>query len=448
MNSVPDRVAVIGAGYVGLVTAVGLAGLGHDVTIVEARRDRREALAAGRMPLFEAGLQEAYDAAGAVGRIRLGSETADLPDDALVMICVGTPIGEDGRSDLSQLEGALRQSITGGGDPILVVRSTLPLGTTRQVVAWSGIPSARVFSNPEFLRQGSALEDFLHPERVVIGRFPDADPAALARVTALFAPLEAPTLVVDVAAAELIKNGANAFLALKLSYTNELAVLCEAYGADVDEVLDGITRDPRIGRTYMRPSFGFGGSCLPKELQTLYVAGQAVGLPMFVTRAAADANRSHQEHFAQRIAAALGGLQGMTVALLGLAFKAATDDVRDSPAIAVARLLLARGARVRGYDPEAMANAGTVLPELELGSSAEAILEGADAAVIATEWPAFRQLDWAAARERMARPLVIDGRRLLDPQVMRNLGYTYLVLGSPAAEVPAGIAARRDARDL
>ena len=264
----------------------------------------------------------------------------------------------------------------------------------------------------------------------MIGHFPDADTGAIDLVASLFADLGAPVLIVDVAAAELIKNGANAFLALKLSFANEMAGLAEEYTTDIDEVIAGIALDPRIGGQYLRPGLGFGGSCLPKELVALAVAGEDRGLRMHVTRAASDANAAQQLRFTDRIEEALDGVRGRTVGLLGLAFKAGTDDVRESPAIGVARELLARGARVQAFDPAAAANAASELPGLHISESAEAALDGADAAVIATEWPAFKAIDWAAARSRLRRPLVVDGRRLLDRDAMTALGYTYLAVGT------------------
>ena len=420
---------VVGAGYVGLITAVGLAELGHCIHLVETREDRLALLRQGIPPIHEAGLAEAMGAAVAAGRLSVSAEPRGDVDVALV--CVGTPIGPDGQSDLSQLHDALSalEPVLDPATP-LVVRSTLPPGSTRLAVEWSGVPTSRVFTNPEFLRQGTALADFRSPTRIVLGRFPDADPDCQARVEALFADIDAPRVVVDVAAAELIKNGANAFLALKLSFTNEIASLAEEYGAEVDEVLAGIALDPRIGSQYMRPSFGFGGSCLPKELQALAAAGNARGLDMHVTIAAADANGAQQARFANRIATLLGGLEGRTVALLGLAFKAGTDDVRDSPAVELARRLLAGGAVVRGHDPAAAENARQVLPELSIASTPEAAIQGADAIVIATEWPDFRDLDWAVLRDAAAQPLIVDGRRLLDPGAMRTLGFRYEAVGS------------------
>lgn len=432
MNASPrSRLAVIGAGYVGLVTAVGLAELGHTVDLVEKRPDRLQALTDGKVPIHEAGVQEAFNRARSAGRLTVGAHPVAGSDAALV--CVGTPIGPDGRSDLSQLKGALTEvaPLLRPGVP-LVIRSTLPPGSTRLVVEWSGVPTSRVFSNPEFLRQGTALADFMKPTRIVIGHFADADPAALELVTGLFDGLEGPRLIVDVASAELIKNGANAFLALKLSFTNEVASLAEEYGADVEDVLAGITLDPRIGAQYMRPSFGFGGSCLPKELQALAAAGAARGLSMHVTIAASNANAAQQARFVERIAGVVDGLSGRTIGLLGLAFKSGTDDVRDSPALAVAASLLQRGAVVRAFDPQAGANARRELPGLHVEASPEDALRGADAAVIGTEWPEFANLDWAAILPLMARAVIVDGRRLLDGPALRRLGYRYEAIGSPS----------------
>ena len=257
MSTRPQRpVTVVGAGYVGLVTAVGLARLGHVVQLVETGPTRLESLRAGRIPIHEEGLQEAFDKAVGDGRLTVGPAMPDEP--GIILVCVGTPIGDDGTSDLRQLDAAmaaLRERI--GPDDILVIRSTLPVGGTRPTIEAAGLPIARVFTNPEFLRQGTAVEDFGHPSRVVVGRFPDADPDALAAVIALYEGIDAPRLVVDVEAAEIIKNGANAFLALKLSFTNEIASLCEEAGADVDEVLAGIGADPRIGRHIHAPELRF-----------------------------------------------------------------------------------------------------------------------------------------------------------------------------------------------
>ena len=421
--------AVIGAGYVGLATAVGLVDAGHTVELVETRRDRLTALRDGRSPIHEAGLPDALARAFQNDTLRISDRPTG--DAELVLVCVGTPIGTDGRSDLSQLRSALVALAAPAARRVpIVIRSTVPPGATRQTAALTGTPTSHLFTNPEFLRQGTALADVASPTRVVIGRFADADPGAIECVVGLYDRLNVPVLVVDVEAAELIKNGANAFLALKLSFTNEMAALAEEYGTDVGDVLEGMGLDPRIGFDYMRPGYGFGGSCLPKELQALAVAGQDRALPMHVTVAAAAANGAQQRRFADRIERILGGVEGRTVALLGLAFKAGTDDVRESPALALARHLLERGAIVQAFDPEASLNATREVPSLQAMSSPADAIRGADAVVIATEWPAFRDLDWAGLRSTMLAPLVIDGRRLLDPAQMRSLGYRYVAVGT------------------
>jgi UDPglucose 6-dehydrogenase len=437
MNPPSRLVTVIGAGYVGLVTAAGLAGLGRRVHLVETRADRLEALAAGRVPIHEAGLQDAYTAAVNAECL---SVAATVPDDpGIILMCVGTPIGDDGTSDLSQLQGALadiRPRFT--DDDILVIRSTLPVGGTRQAVQASGLPTARVYTNPEFLRQGTAVQDFAQPTRIVVGRFADADPAALDEVLGLYAAVDAPRVVVDIEAAEIIKNGANAFLALKLSFTNEIASLCEEAGADIGEVMAGITADPRIGRTYMQPSFGFGGSCLPKELITLALAGRSLGLPMHVTTAASAANLAAQDRFAERVSAAIGGVSGRTIGLLGLAFKSGTDDIRDSPAVRLAERLLADGATVRGFDPAAGPAAAAKVPTLEVVDDASLAVIGADAVVVATEWPEFRDLPWSTWGGSVDRPLIIDGRRLLDADELRRAGFEVVQLGDGRVQPAVG----------
>lgn len=429
METPRRHVAVIGAGYVGLVTAVSLARLGHSVQLVETFPDRLDALRARRVPIHESGLQVAFESALDTGRLSVANALNGPVE--VVLVCVGTPIGSDGRSDLSQLKRALSDlAPVLAQDVPLVIRSTLPPGSTRLVVEWAQVPTARVLTNPEFLRQGTALEDFLHPSRLVIGHFPDASPKTIAMVAGLFDQIATTSLIVDVATAELIKNGANAFLALKLSFANEMASLSEEYDADVEQMLAGIALDPRIGPHYLRPAFGFGGSCLPKELRALATAGLDRGLGMHVTMAASEANLASQDRFVARIDQILKGVAGRPIALLGLAFKAGTDDVRDSPALHVARRLLDSGAVLKAYDPEAMVNARHVLPSLNVTGSAEAALSGADLAVIATEWSEFRDLPWAQVRRWMRQPTILDGRRLLDTREMRALGFRYSAIGS------------------
>jgi UDPglucose 6-dehydrogenase len=314
--------AIVGAGYVGIATAVGLAEHGRDIVLVEHDRDRLAALADGRIPLHEPGLPEAYAGLHAAGRI---VPVAELPKDGLdlVVICVGTPIDDTGYAEVSQVARAIDEAVPAmaAGAPC-VIRSTLSVGSAARLAHRPGMVRHRLFVAPEFLRQGSALEDIRKPARVVVGTFgTDADPDALALVTDVFARPGTPCLLMRAEEASLVKNASNVFLAMRLTFANEVAGLAEDLGVDVGPVLEGIGHDPRIGHTYMRPSYGFGGSCLPKEVRSLSSAGLDRGLPMHLTGAIAEANSDHQRRFARRIATALGGLAGKRIGLLGLAFK-------------------------------------------------------------------------------------------------------------------------------
>jgi UDPglucose 6-dehydrogenase len=435
MRRAGKRTAVVGAGYVGIATAVGIAEQGGTVVLVERDAGRLAALVGGRIPFHEPGLPEAYATQHAAGRI---VPSAEIPQDGLelVVICVGTPIDETGSTDVAQVAQALDQAVPAmAAGAACVIRSTLPVGSAQRLADRPGVVEGRLFVAPEFLRQGTALEDIRRPTRVVIGTFgelPDAD--ALALVTGVFAQPGTPLLVMRAEEASLVKNASNVFLALRLTFANEVAGLAEDLGVDVGPVLEGIGYDPRIGHTYMRPSYGFGGSCLPKEVSSLSSAGLDRGLPMHLAGAISDANADHQRRFARRIAEAVGGLPGKRLALLGLAFKADTDDVRSSPAVRLASRLLDEGADLRAHDPAAGPNARRVRPDLVVVPTAEEALRDADAAVIATEWPIYRDLDWAALRPTMKQPLIIDGRRLLPEAELRALGYTVVRVGDGVGE--------------
>jgi UDPglucose 6-dehydrogenase len=413
--------------------AVGLAEQGHETVLVELDRGRLLALANGRIPFHEPGLPEAYASEHAAGRIVPSAELPTSPLD-LIMVCVGTPIDDMGLTDVSQVALALDQAVHAmASGAACVIRSTLPVGSAARLANRPGILPERLFVAPEFLRQGSALEDIRRPTRVVIGTFGERpDPDALKVVIDALAKREAPLIVMHAEEASLVKNASNVFLALRLTFANEVAGLAEDLGGDVGPVLEGIGHDPRIGHTYMRPSYGFGGSCLPKEVRSLSSAGLERGLPMHLAAAISEANDDHQRRFARRIAEAVGGLAGRRIALLGLAFKADTDDVRSSPALRLASRLLAEGAELRAHDPVAGENARRTLPDLVVVPSADEALRDADAAVIATEWPAYRDLDWAHLLPSMRRPLIIDGRRLLPHAKLRAMGYVVERIGDGA----------------
>ena len=435
-------IAVVGAGYVGLATAVGLAEQGHDVALVERDPGRLAALASGRIPFHEPGLPEAYAAQYGSGKV---VASADLPRGRLdlILICVGTPVDDTGSSDLSHVEHALAQSAPATAEgAACVIRSTLPVGSAKRLAARSAIDTSRLFVAPEFLRQGSALQDIRQPTRVVIGTFQDRpDAGALARVSDALTGPDTPILVMRAEEASLVKNASNVFLALRLTFANDVAGLAEDLGVDVGPVLDGIGLDPRIGRAYMRPSYGFGGSCLPKEVRSMSRTDLDRGLPMHLATGISWANADHQQRFARRISDAVGGLAGKRIALLGLAFKDGTDDVRSSPALRLAARLIDGGADLRAHDPAAGENARRVLPDLVVMPTVEEALLGADAAVIATEWPVYRALDWGSLRTTMRQPLIIDGRRLLPDAELRALGYVVKRLGDGVgrAEVPPSV---------
>lgn len=423
------RVSIIGAGYVGLVTGVSAARDGHQVTFVERSAERRQALRSGRVPIFEPGLQEGFEVARE--RIVIADQLEASAGPDLVLVAVGTPIGDDGTPDESQLVAALeelRQYPTVDTS----IRSTLAPGRSVTLPRLLGRDDGRQIStNPEFLRQGTAMDDFARPSRVVIGRFPETEAAHLLKVDSLHTGVTAPRLLVDVSAAELIKNVANAFLALKLSFVNEVASLSEEYGVDVEQVLAGIGLDPRIGTAYMRPGLGFGGSCLPKELDVLSDAGRRRGLAMHIARAAAQVNGEQQDRFARRLLSELGAAPAR-VGMLGLSFKPHTDDLRGSPAIRVIQRMLSAGHHVVAYDPAVSPeHARAALPGLEFAARAEDVFESADAVAVATDWPEFASLDLAALGTRMRHPILFDGRNLFDPAAVTAAGLRYRGIGRP-----------------
>lgn len=431
------RLAVMGAGYVGLVTGVSLARAGNHVTFVERSAERRAALQDGRVPILERGLQEAFDEARARIDIVDELERVELPD--LLFVAVGTPIADDGTPDESQLSAAF-ESLSRYPTLDVSVRSTLSPGTSVRLPRLLGRPDGRGMStNPEFLRQGSAMEDFARPTRIVVGRFPETDQDHLRKLESLYAGVAAPRLIVDVSAAELIKNVANAFLALKLSFVNEVASLSEEYGVDVGDVLAGIGLDPRIGTTYMRPGLGFGGSCLPKELDVLSDAGRRQGLPMHIARAAALVNGEQQDRFARRLLTEVGP-DPARIGVLGLSFKPNTDDLRGSPAVAVVRRLLTAGHSIVVYDPAVPPErAAAAVSGIRSARRAEDVFEGADAVAVTTDWPEFGRLDLASLAPLMRRPVLYDGRNLFDPVSVIGAGLSYRGIGRVDAEPAASL---------
>lgn len=429
--------AVIGAGYVGLPTAVTLAHLGHQVTCGDADPAKVELLRRGRVPIVEAQLEEMVRQGQAGGRLRftVGAAAAVVGAE-FVFLCVPTPQGHDGSADLSFVE-AVAAEIAPHLAPgaVIVNKSTVPVGSTLVVERVLGRRDVTVVSNPEFLREGTAVADSLHPDRIVIGA---ADQASAARVGELFAGTHAPLLITDAATAETIKYASNAFLATKLSFVNAVAGLCEAVGADVRDVILGLGYDRRIGFEYLRPGPGWGGSCLPKDTRALVYMAEQAGYDFSFLRGTIATNDEQFARVVDKVRTAVaregGTLAGAVVAAWGLAFKAGTDDTRSSPAVEVVRRLVAEGAAVQVFDPVVSSIAapdGGAIEGVTLAADAYLACDGADVLVVLTEWDDFRWLDFSQVRARLGAPVVVDARNLLDPAQLRRLGFAYTGIGRP-----------------
>lgn len=426
MTTRAHRVAVIGAGYVGLTTAACLASLGHRVRCADRDTALIERLRRGQVHILEPGLEDLVCEGLAAGSLRFDGTACDAVAEAeSVFLCLPTPAGPAGTPDVSAVMTVTAQIADALGEAAaLIVKSTVPPGTAARITALLHRTDVLVISNPEFLREGNAVLDFLHPDRIVIGC--DTDGAA-GRVAVLYAKIAAPVVFTSTASAELAKYAANSFLALKLSYINEIADLCERTGADIGEVRQVLGHDPRIGASHLRPGPGWGGPCLPKDLTALLHVASAVGSELGLLQAAQAANRRQQRRVVAKASEALGGsLVGKRIALLGLTFKAGTADLRESPAIAVATLLAAKQARVIGYDPAAR----TSVAGISAAQDPYEAVTGADAAVILTDWPEFRILDWTRIGRLMAGDVVIDTRNQLDPAALDRAELTWIGMGS------------------
>ena len=428
------RIAVIGTGYVGLTTGACLASLGHHVVCADIDPDKIDRLKQGEIDILEPGLPELVSEGVAAGRLQfvLGARHAivrpEEPAVEVVFLCVPTPMGEGGAADLRAVEAVaneVRHLLPKGC--VVVNKSTVPVGTAEATRKMLGRRDVSVVSNPEFLREGSAVHDFLHPDRIVVGS--DAQDAA-ERVAALYSKLGAPTQLTDAASAEMVKYAANCFLAMKLSYVNALADLCERLGADVIEVTEGMGYDRRIGQTFLSPGPGWGGSCFPKDTHALLQIAAAAGMDFELVGASLRTNETTQRHVVDKVRAAVGGrLAGKRIGLLGLTFKAGTDDLRDSPSLAVAKLLRDEGAELSGYDPACPHDVPGVTEGITVVDDPLEASKDAAALVVLTEWPQFRTLDWARMAEVVAEPVVVDTRNLLDPDVLRRAGFAWIGLG-------------------
>jgi UDPglucose 6-dehydrogenase len=418
-------IGIFGAGWVGLVTGGCFAELGHEVTVRDVVAERIAALEAGRLPFHEPDLPEVLERNRE--RIHYTLDANELADADVLFICVQTPPTYSGDADLSYVWTALDDLPRGDRRQILVMKSTVPVGTGEKVRAAleaRGLTNVGYVSNPEFLSEGRAVRDFMDPDRIVIGAFAEEDGVA---VEALYGGIEAPVVRTDVASAEMIKLAANAFLMTRISFINEIANVCEAVGADVVEVARGIGLDHRLGPHFLRAGIGFGGSCFPKDSLALKQLASNSGYHFQLLAAVIEVNELQKRRVIQKLQKHLGKLRGKKVALLGLAFKAGTDDLREAPSLVLASRLLAEGAEVRAWDP--VARPGGLMKGAVLCDSVLEAVEAADAAVIVTEWDELRGLASKEVREAMARPLIIDGRNLLDPEETRAAGFAYEGIG-------------------
>ena len=444
------RLSVIGCGYVGLVTGACLAEAGHEVICTDIDAARIAQLKAGQVPIYEQHLDKILESASQSGRISYTAAAGEaIRFGEAIFICVGTPPRPDGSADLSAIDHVAQQIAAEARSPKLVVeKSTVPARTgielQRALSAYSrGNGGFRVASNPEFLREGTAVEDFFHPDRIVVGV---EDPAAAEQLRAIYEPIlerrfacpvhqicpdsaRAEFLVTTISSAELIKHASNSFLALKISYANAVSDLCEKLGANVEEVTHAMGLDPRIGTQFLRAGLGFGGFCFPKDIQAFISLAASVGVDFEILKAAERVNKQRIDRFVEKVSRALWVVKGKKVALLGLAFKANTDDIRFAPALEVMRRLLEEGAEVHACDPQALERAQKQFPQAHFHEDPYEALAGAHAALICTEWDAYRKLDWERAGNSMARKLVVDGRNLYSPSRMRALGFEYVSFG-------------------
>jgi UDPglucose 6-dehydrogenase len=448
------KISVIGTGYVGLVTGCCFAEMGHEVICTDNDASKLKVLESGRLPIYEPGLDKVIAKARKKKLLSFsasGAKTIKASD--AIFICVGTPPLPDGDADLSAIDNVARQIATEAQSPKLVVeKSTVPARTGQELkraLAVYGRKSGvklSVASNPEFLREGTAVEDFLHPDRIVVGVEDETSEKQLREIykpvieRKFNCPIHSPAcpegpapnfLVTTINSAELIKHASNSFLALKISYANMVADLAEKLGADIEEVMRAMGMDPRVGPSFLKAGLGFGGFCLPKDVQAFIHLAERSGVDFTMLREAERVNVRRIDRFCDKVREALWVVRGKQIGVLGLAFKANTDDTRFAPAIALIQRLIEQGAKIKAYDPEAMGRAKEILPDIDYCKSPYEVAEDSEALVIATEWDEFKKLDWDRVQKAMLRPLILDGRNLLSPKEMKALGFEYRCFGRP-----------------
>lgn len=462
------EIGVIGAGYVGLTTAACLAEIGHRVFCADNDMVKIDSLKEGKLPFFEPNLDAVVERNCALGRLQFTTTDDAIARGKALFICVGTPPLEDGEADLSAIESVARQiAQQAQGYRLVIEKSTVPVQTALRLSKHLAIYKTNgldydVVSNPEFLREGSAVEDFFHPDRIVVGV---ESPRSMELMKEIYEPVlnarkscpahascpvqSGPKFVVtDTSSAELVKHASNSFLAMKISFVNMIADLCEAAGADVEKVAEGIGMDRRIGPAFLQPGIGFGGFCFPKDLQAFVHIGERLGCNFSLLKEVEKINVARIERYVARIKKELWVLRGKTIAVWGLAFKPNTDDVRFAPSLAIVRRLIGEGARVQAYDPQAAEKAKKELPQVKFCSDPYEAAKNAEAILLLTEWSEFREIDWQRVSQLVERPLVIDGRNMLSAEEVNSQGFDYVSIGRnfkpgarPAAEsfaAPAG----------
>ena len=433
------KICVIGTGYVGLVTGTCFSDMGHRVICLDINEKRIEKLNNGVMPIYEPGLKQIVDQNVEAGRLNFTTSYKQaLENTEFAFIAVGTPSSIDGDADMQYVKMAAETIASHLDHPIIIVnKSTVPVGTgdwvSEIIKSLNGgkTPPFSVVSNPEFLREGSAVNDFMEPDRVVLG---STNREAAEKVADLYEALRAPIMITDLRTAEMIKYASNAFLATRISFINEIANICESLGADVKEVARGMGMDKRIGPSFLDAGLGWGGSCFPKDVKALAHMAETRGSHPQLLQAVMDINQNQRKRAVQKVTKALGSLQGKTIGLLGLSFKPNTDDIRDAPALDIARMLLEAGAAVQAFDPQAMEISKKEIPQLQLRKNPYDVAEGADALILATEWNEFKSLDFERIKANMKGNVILDGRNIWDGQELHEMGFSYYGIGVPQPE--------------
>lgn len=427
------NIGIIGSGYVGLVTGACFAHLGHNVLCIDNDLKKIATLKQGKSPIYEPGLEEILTQTTKNGRLKFSSRIEDaIKESEVIFICVNTPPKDNGEADLSYVEGVSRDIARRlKSYKLIVEKSTVPVQTGQWIYKTikSIQPKKALFdvaSNPEFLREGSAVHDILNPDRIILGV---DSPKAEKILRKLYEPFKAPVLVTDLKSAELIKHASNSFLATKIAFINQVARVCDAAGANVEMVAQGMGLDPRIGASFLKASIGFGGFCFPKDLAAFHRMSEKLGAPFQLLREVINSNEDQKKYFVKKIIDNLWNLNNKTLGVLGLAFKANTDDMRYAPSIDIIQMLQSEGAKIQAYDPQAMERSKSIFKNVKYTADSYAAVKGSDALVILTEWDEFRQLDLKKVKKIMKSPVIFDGRNLFDPKEMKKLGFQYYSIG-------------------